>query len=332
MKPVNVRQIVFGLMVVAVAVSAFVYAGSSAPWAGSAYALVIPSASTPAPPTVTVGWATPTQLNLVWYPGVTGATPDHFYVTTDGVPSGIWPATAGSTEILVTPLVPGSTHTYQVFVAYTGTYSTFWSDPGQLIYKQPSIFQITPSAGTGGSISPSSIQDVGQGQESPTFVITPDVGYRVDQIKDGTTMLNGTLMPDGTVQYRFVNVQAAHSIAATFVSAPVLPKVTLALGRPSVPRSGRTKKAVRVAGSVSSAVPYSTASSVKLKFYRLQKRGRKSVWVLRKTTTAARPDTNSYSASLKLKPTGTWSVVAESIGDDTHTAANSARSKSFKMK
>jgi hypothetical protein len=320
-------------MVLSVAACGFAYAGNSTPWAGSALS-VMPTASTPAPPTVTVGWITPTQLNIVWYPGATGPTPDKFYVTTDGISSGIYPATPGSTEILASPLVPGSTHTYHVYVAYTGLYSTFWSDYGELIRTQPSIFQITPSAGPGGSISPASVQNVDQGHES-FFVITPDSGYRVDQIKDGATVLNGTLMPDGTVQYYFTNVTAAHEIAATFVSntAPVPQTVaTVTLGKPSVPRSGKTKKAIKVSGAISSPTSVSTALPVNLKFYRLQKRGRKSVWALRKTIPASRPGTNSYAGSLKLKPTGTWSVIAETPGDAQHAPATSARSRSFKIK
>ncbi len=247
MRTINARQLVFALMVFSVAACGFAYAGNSTPWAGSALS-VLPTASTPAPPIVSAGTTTPTTMLLQWHPDmrIAGvATPDHYQVDIDGATEAV--QLAVPTERLISGLVPGSTHVYQILGGRTGFFGAImWSDPGSLSVTQP--------------------------------------------------------------------------------------KAPVSLGKPSVPRSGKTKRAVKFGGTVSSVYPVPTSSVVELKFYRLQKRGRKSVWVLRKTVTAARSDANSYAASLRLKPTGTWSVVAESIGDDTHTAAKSDRSKSFKMK
>ena len=63
------------------------------------------------------------------------------------------------------------------------------------------------------------------------------------------------------------------TVAASFVAAVPAARAAVALGKPSVPRSGRTKKAINVSGSVTSANPVSTALPVKLKFYRLQREG-----------------------------------------------------------
>jgi len=114
MRSFNARQVVFGLMLVAVVASAFAYAGSSTPWAGSAYALVIPSASSPAPPIVSVALATPTSLMLTWEPDMTGdgAIPDVYRVVIDSVDGPVMPASPR--ELILTSLVPGSVHKYQV--------------------------------------------------------------------------------------------------------------------------------------------------------------------------------------------------------------------------
>jgi hypothetical protein len=70
-------------------------------------------------------------------------------------------------------------------------------------------YTITPSAGSGGTISPSSKQTVNYGG-SATFTITPKTGYHIaDVLIDGTSV--------GAVEtYTFTNVQANHTISATF--------------------------------------------------------------------------------------------------------------------
>ncbi|MES2657902.1 MAG: hypothetical protein V4689_04750 [Verrucomicrobiota bacterium] len=68
---------------------------------------------------------------------------------------------------------------------------------------------ITSTAGTGGSISPSGSIDVNSG-DSPTFTLTPDAGYYVDNvIVDGVSV-------GPVTSYTFTNVTADHSISATF--------------------------------------------------------------------------------------------------------------------
>ena len=82
---------------------------------------------------------------------------------------------------------------------YAGAYA-----PGAATY-----WTITASAGSNGSISPSGAVSVVQGA-SQTFTITPNTNYAVDSLKvDGAYV--GAL-----TTYTFTNVQAAHTIAATF--------------------------------------------------------------------------------------------------------------------
>jgi uncharacterized repeat protein (TIGR01451 family) len=70
-------------------------------------------------------------------------------------------------------------------------------------------YVITPSAGANGSISPNTPQTVNAGANS-TFTITPAAGYQVASV-----LVDGS--PVGApASYTFSNVQAAHSISATF--------------------------------------------------------------------------------------------------------------------
>ncbi len=74
-------------------------------------------------------------------------------------------------------------------------------------------FDVVPSAGPGGAISPSTTQTVVAGADSPPFTITPDLGYATaDVMVDGVSI-------GATSTYTFVNVMASHTIAATFVAS-----------------------------------------------------------------------------------------------------------------
>jgi hypothetical protein len=70
-------------------------------------------------------------------------------------------------------------------------------------------YTITPSAGAGGSISPSTAWTLASGS-SITFTITPNSGYRV-----ATLTVDGSQV-SGVGSYTFTNVTANHTISATF--------------------------------------------------------------------------------------------------------------------
>ena len=79
-------------------------------------------------------------------------------------------------------------------------------------------FTITASAGANGSISPSGAVTASQGA-SPSFTITPDSGFAVASVTvDGASV-------GAVTTYTFSNVQANHTISATFAAvsgSPIL--------------------------------------------------------------------------------------------------------------
>jgi len=82
----------------------------------------------------------------------------------------------------------------------------------------PSVLMIVSSAGTGGSISPAGSNAVARGG-SKTFTILPLTGYKISSVLvDGVSV--------GAISnYTFTNVQAAHTISASFVKNTVIAPV-----------------------------------------------------------------------------------------------------------
>jgi len=71
-------------------------------------------------------------------------------------------------------------------------------------------FTITPTAGAGGALSPGTVQTVDYGTDSATFTVTPDPNYHiVDVLVDGASV-------GAVTSYKFTNVKANHTIAASF--------------------------------------------------------------------------------------------------------------------
>ena len=71
-------------------------------------------------------------------------------------------------------------------------------------------YTITPSAGDGGSITPSAPQSVNYGDDSKTFTIAPNIGYHITDVMAGSNDL-------GVVtSYQYTNVQADSTLSATF--------------------------------------------------------------------------------------------------------------------
>jgi hypothetical protein len=242
MRSMTTRQLVFGLMIVAVGICATVYAGNSAPWAGASFAGAAIS-STPAKPEIASGPLTdPDTLHVVWGPSAIDPLPaPQWYSVT--VENTTIPSTTSTSWPPVEPLTPGSSHDATV-VAFA--------------FGNPSV--------------------------------------------------------PATITIR-------------------LPKAPVALGKPSVPSSGKTTRSIKITGKVVSAYAVGKNSVVKLKFYRHQKtKSGKWYWALAKTVTASRPTSTSYSLSLKLKPADTWTVVAETSATRSHVSDRSARSSSIKIK
>ncbi|HIW77307.1 MAG TPA: hypothetical protein H9877_11900 [Candidatus Gordonibacter avicola] len=83
----------------------------------------------------------------------------------------------------------------------------------------PTMWDITATAGSGGSISPSGTVQVAQGGSMP-FTFIPQAGYEIDEVT-----IDGTANPDAKAAgaYRFDNVTSTHTIAVTFKQKQVDP-------------------------------------------------------------------------------------------------------------
>ncbi|MSM40704.1 MAG: hypothetical protein GJT30_13900 [Geobacter sp.] len=71
-------------------------------------------------------------------------------------------------------------------------------------------YTITATAGANGTIAPAGATSVVRGSDSPLFVITPAVGYKV------STVLVDGISRGALTSYQFTNVTANHTIAVTF--------------------------------------------------------------------------------------------------------------------
>jgi hypothetical protein len=145
-----------------------------------------------------------------------------------------------------------------------------------------------------------------------------------------TTAAFAGLVPGSQHQYEVIAWAMGPSDPATLTLTQ--PKAPLSVSKPTVPSSGKTSKTIKVSGTLSAIYTGASPAAVTLKFYRQQRKSGKLVWVLRKTVKAARPTAWKYSYSLKLKPAGTWSVIALAGASTEFSAGSSNRSRSIKIK
>ena len=134
---------------------------------------------------------------------------DFWLVMTDALGNVQWSPTYGGTS---DDGAWGLVSTGDGGFAIAGFTSSFgWGNSGDawLVFAYPPTFVVSPSAGVGGSISPSSPQSVNYGG-SQAFSISANAGYHiVSVLVDGSSV--------GAVSsYTFTNVQASHTIAASF--------------------------------------------------------------------------------------------------------------------
>lgn len=84
--------------------------------------------------------------------------------------------------------------------------------PFTIAVVRPPQFIVTPSTGTGGSISPNTQQTVISGA-SLVFTATPNAGFAVNQ-----WLLDGVLAQTGGLTYTLNNITANHTVEVTFFS------------------------------------------------------------------------------------------------------------------
>lgn len=129
------------------------------------------------------------------------------YYTTDGTE----PTTAS--RVYSTPITINQNTTIRAFAEGLGMSR---SEMATLSYRLAQTFTITASAGAGGSISPSGTKSMLQ-TTSQTYTITPASGFAVKDV-----LVNGSSV-GAVTSYTFPNINANHSIAASFTSAVSLP-------------------------------------------------------------------------------------------------------------
>jgi hypothetical protein len=109
-----------------------------------------------------------------------------------------------------TPVTPATSYSFTNVTANHTIHATFAID----------VFTITASAGIHGAIDPSGVVAVDYGA-SRAFTLTADAGYHLDSLYvDGAPV--GPVSP-----LTLTNVQANHTIHATFVVNPAVPAITL---------------------------------------------------------------------------------------------------------
>ena len=138
--------------------------------------------------------------------------------------TGTSPAALGTTNFSGLSVVKSSTTTLEIGSVFTsGTKGARLSKLATVITYTPGpvTFSIFSSAGANGSISPSGTTTVSQGNNQ-TYTITPNANYKiVSLLVDGSSTA-------ATSSYTFTNVQASHTISATF--APITYTITSTSG------------------------------------------------------------------------------------------------------
>ncbi len=128
------------------------------------------------------------------------------YYTTDGTT----PDTSDPFVNSGGTIVINSSATLNAKAFHTG-YSA--SDMVSAVFVLTPTYIITASAGSNGTISPTGAISVTQGNNQ-TFTITPNSGYLISQVTVDS------VNQGAIASYTFSNVQAAHTISATFVPLP----------------------------------------------------------------------------------------------------------------
>ena len=110
--------------------------------------------------------------------------------------------------------IPDTTKTG--YLKYADSISTVW------VGNKIIVYQITATAGTGGSISPSGTINIENGNNQ-TFTFAASSGYKISQVLiDGIN--NSTAVAAGN--YTFTNVQANHTIAVSFTTSTDIAEAT----------------------------------------------------------------------------------------------------------
>jgi len=120
---------------------------------------------------------------------------------------------------------------------YTYTILAVYEDHNIVVTLEKNKYTIKAKAGEGGTISPSGSVAV-KYNETATFTITPDSGYKIDKI-----IVDNTPITLAEQVYKFKNVKDNHTIEVTFtrtsVKTPLM--ITLQINNPEITINGISK-------------------------------------------------------------------------------------------
>jgi flagellin-like protein len=119
----------------------------------------------------------------------------------------------------------------------------------------PTKFTVTPSAGTGGSISPNTPQEVASGG-SITFTAQPNQGYHVKN-----WLVDGTSQGSVATSFTLTNIQESHQIQVTF-EADTPQKYTVTFTQTGLDSSVGTTKVLTVNGAAKTLADFPVSIQV----------------------------------------------------------------------
>lgn len=191
---------------------------SGTSWNGSTCAVTpaVPTVTTPTATSITTTGATlGANVTSLGVPAVTSARGTCW--GTSASPNTNCVAEGGTTTGVFTHARTGmSPNTFYYYRGYaTNSTGTGYSADGTFT-TSGATFAITATAGANGSVTPGGVTNVAQGG-SQAYAITPDIGYDVE-----TLIIDGGSVATSTT-YTFTNVQAIHTIHATFALLPTPP-------------------------------------------------------------------------------------------------------------
>ena len=164
-------------------------------------------------------------------------------------------------------------------------------------------YDITPSAGDHGSITPTTVQTLNEG-DSATFTITPDAGYHVaDVLVDGVSV-------GAVTSFEFIDVTANHTISASYAWTKLSSTAALKRSARVVKRNGYVWLTVTLKGA---AGVNNTGVRIEVK-----KPGKRSYRLL-KTVKVKSNGVATYKYKLRTK--GKWYFRAKFTGNATYLPA-----------
>jgi hypothetical protein len=151
--------------------------------------------------------------------------------------------------------------------------SRFWvdiNDQNANCWGRSSGYTVTPSAGTGGSISPSTPQTVNNG-ETTSFTVTPQTGYKINKVEgcggtlSGSTYTTGAITEDCAVTASFKKLRKYLVISLAGRHGSIVPRKRQRVLEGTVvtftvtPKAGYIIKSVSGCGGTLSGSTYTTA-------------------------------------------------------------------------